>query len=87
MKRFTENKGNLLICLALLIINLATIVFAAGKIYSKQDVIEQAVEKKVDKESYYREYSQLGERLKRIEDKLDASLENNQTNTNRARGQ
>jgi large-conductance mechanosensitive channel len=73
MRNFLKNYG-IQIGILINLIVIASVVFGAGKICNRQDRIIKDVELKLDKEIYYREFSQIDKRLQRIEEKLDAVL-------------
>jgi hypothetical protein len=81
VRNFLKNYGVHIGILVNLIV-IASVVFGAGKICENQARIVKDVELKLDKEIYYREFSQVDERLQRIEEKLDAIIANRKTDLN-----
>lgn len=73
MKRFIKNNGQAIV----LVIFLATVIFAAGRIHTTQAELCRQIQQKVNQELYNREIKHIDERLRRIEDKIDVLIRAN----------
>jgi len=70
MKKFIKNNGQLVGA----VIFVAVVIFAAGRLHTTQAALCRLIEQKVNQELYDREIQLISERLKRIEDKIDAII-------------